>query len=125
MRDSMLEQRFDKGDHDFRAARIVLDADGPYDTVGVLLQQAYEKHIMGYLLSKGWELKKIHDLRELTLRAADYDPQFSEYLMTARRLSAIFLEERYPVEGSQNISKNRQPPSLKKSKNSFHLSKNK
>lgn len=109
----MLEQWFSKGDHDFRAAEIVLDADGPYDTMGVLLQQAYEKHIKGYLLYKGWELKKIHDLRELTLRAAGFNPQFNEFLVTARRLSAIYLEERYPNESGESVSKNEATSLLK------------
>jgi HEPN domain-containing protein len=87
---------FEKGNHDVIAARIVFKASGPTDTVGMLLHQAFEKYIKGYLLSRGWELRKIHDLRELIFRAQDYNQTFGRYLELARKLTAIYVEGRYP-----------------------------
>lgn len=105
MQDSILiKDWFEKASHDIEAARILLKADGPRDTIGILLQQAFEKYIKGYLLSKGWQLKKIHDLRELIFRAQDYNPAFNEYLGLARKLTAIYIEEHYPTSLSIGVS---------------------
>jgi len=97
MPDSLLFQDwFEKGKHDFEAAKIIFEANGYPDTIGVSLQQAFEKYIKGYLLSKGWRLKKLHDLRELILRAQEYNPVFRDYIGLARTLTAIYIEEKYP-----------------------------
>jgi HEPN domain-containing protein len=97
MQDSKLvKDWFEKGNHDIIAARIIFKASGPTDTMGMLLQQAFEKYTKGYLLSKGWELKKIHDLRELIFRAQEFNTAFGEYMELARKLTAIYIEGRYP-----------------------------
>jgi HEPN domain-containing protein len=96
---------FERASHDLIDAQILFKASGHTDTIGVLLQQAFEKYIKGYLLSKGWRLKKIHDLRELIFRAQEYNPAFYEYLELARKLTAIYIEEHYPTAPSSGISK--------------------
>ena len=40
---------------------------------GFNIQQAVEKYLKGYLLSKGWKLKKIHDLEPLLNEAIPHD----------------------------------------------------
>ncbi len=94
---NLIKDWFEKGSHDIATAKISFLAGGPSDTIGVLLQQAFEKYIKGYLLSKGWQLKKIHDLRELIFRAQEYDPAFGKFLELARKLTAIYVENRYPT----------------------------
>ena len=44
----------------------------------------------------GWRLKKTHDLAELVDTAIDYNPGFSRYLDLGRRLTAYYVEYRYP-----------------------------
>ncbi|MBI4294701.1 MAG: HEPN domain-containing protein [Chloroflexi bacterium] len=85
-----------RGANDVQTARLAFRAGAPTGTIAVLLQQAAEKCLKGYLLSRGWRLKKTHDLRELVDRAIDYDATFNDYLDMARRLTAYYLEDRYP-----------------------------
>jgi len=85
-----------RGSNDMQAARLAFQAGAPAGPVVLLLQQASEKYLKGYLLHQGWRLRKTHDLRELVDRAREYDAAFSDYLDLARRLTAYYLEERYP-----------------------------
>ena len=95
-RRKIAQEWFDKGNHDFTTAKLAFNAGGLADTTLVLLQQAVEKHLKGYLISKGWHLKKTHNLVELTDTAKEYNTVFNEYITLARKLTALFLEERYP-----------------------------
>jgi len=85
-----------RGSNDMETARVAFQAGAPTDTIAVLLQQASEKYLTDYLLSKGWRLKKTHDLAELVDRAREHDAVFGDYLDMARRLTAYYLEDRYP-----------------------------
>ena len=85
-----------RGSNDLQTARLAFQASAPTSTIAILLQQACEKYLKGYLVSKGWRLKKTHDLAELVDTAAKYDAAFSDYLDIARRLTAYYLEDRYP-----------------------------
>jgi HEPN domain-containing protein len=91
-----VDRRFEKGNHDLLTAKLALEAGGLTDTAVVLLQQASEKYVKGYLISRGWRLRKTHDLVELLDTAGEYNPVFREHLQLARRLMALYLEERYP-----------------------------
>lgn len=85
-----------RGSNDLQTARLAFQAGAPTSTIAILLQQACEKYLKAYLVSKGWRLKKTHDLAELVDRAAEYDAAFGDYLDIARRLTAYYLEDRYP-----------------------------
>jgi len=85
-----------RGNSDMQTARLAFEAGAPTCTIAVLLQQSAEKHVKGYLISRGWPLRKTHDLRELVKRAVEYDASFSQYLDMARLLTAYYLEDRYP-----------------------------
>ena len=69
------------------------------------MHQAAEKYLKGYLISKGWQLKKTHDLRELRARATEFDPAFAAYAELARWLTAFYVEERYPSGPLVNYSR--------------------
>jgi len=43
------------------------------EAAGFFLQQAVEKFLKAFLLSKGWELERIHDLEALLNAALVYD----------------------------------------------------
>lgn len=64
-----------------------------------MAHQALEKYLKGYLISHGWELRKTHDLRLLVDKAADFDPSFAQFLDLAHRMTAHYLEDRYPPGG--------------------------
>ncbi len=95
-RAKLAKEWFVRGDHDLQSARLLLNQGGPTDTIGVLIQQATEKYLKGYLIYNGWKLKKTHDLRGLIAEAVDYDPGFTDYQDFARKATAHYLENRYP-----------------------------
>ncbi|MFQ5676802.1 MAG: HEPN domain-containing protein [bacterium] len=68
----------------------------PYHTICFLCQGSAEKYLKAFLISKGWELKKIHDLTDLLNDAAEYDEDFKELLPLAKILNQYITEGRYP-----------------------------
>jgi HEPN domain-containing protein len=87
---------FEFGRRDLEAARTLIRASGPLAPAGMLLQQAAEKYLKGYLIYYGWKLKKTHDLTRLVADLADYDRSFEPHLDTLQQISEYYLEERYP-----------------------------
>jgi len=85
-----------RGSNDMQTARLAFQGGAPTSTIVILLQQASEKYLKGYLVSKGWHLRKTHDLVRLADKAAEYDAAFTNYLDMARRLTAYYLEARCP-----------------------------
>lgn len=90
------EEWFKRGEHDLQSVKLLFQQGGPTDTIAVLLQQAAEKYLKGYLLTQGWKLQKTHDLEVLVSEAISYDKAFEQFLDLARVLSAYYLEDRYP-----------------------------
>ena len=88
---------FGHGDKDLRTAKILIEHHGFSDNVAFFLQQASEKYLKGYLLSKGWKLQKTHDLEVLISEAAKYDKTFKDFLDFAQIISALYVESRYPL----------------------------
>lgn len=68
----------------------------PYHTICFLCQGSAEKYLKGYLISRGWELEKIHDLRKLLEYAVKYDSSFSEIFSETGILNRYITEGRYP-----------------------------
>ncbi len=90
------QEWFDFGRRDLEAARTLIRAGGPMGPAGMLLQQATEKYLKGYLIYHGWKLKKTHDLIRLAADLANYDRRFEPQLDALQRISEYYLEERYP-----------------------------
>jgi HEPN domain-containing protein len=91
------EDWFLHGDNDFQSAKLLFKNKGPTENIAFFLQQAVEKYLKGYLLSKGWKLQKIHDLEVLISEAIRYDKAFKAFLDFARVISAVYVESRYPA----------------------------
>ena len=78
-------------------AKAGMHADfSPYHTVCFLCQGSAEKYLKGYLISKGWQLKKIHDLDESLADAIEFDSDFVELFPGAEILNEYITEGRYP-----------------------------
>jgi HEPN domain-containing protein len=69
---------FRKGEQDLKAAKVLLSSDN-LETASFHLHQAVEKYLKGYLLSKGWKLRRIHDLEELLDETITYNKSFKEF----------------------------------------------
>ncbi|MBI3362893.1 MAG: HEPN domain-containing protein [Chloroflexi bacterium] len=83
---------------DFGAAEALLkDRDEFLAVSGMLLQQAVEKYLKGYLLSKGWKLVRTHDLGELLKALIGYEEDFSDFEDACLRITDFYFENRYPL----------------------------
>ena len=87
---------FKRAEEDMLVTRHLLIEGMGHLTAAALLQQAVERYLKGYLLSKGWRLKKTHDLEYLITEAIARDNAFDPYLDIRRRLTEYYLETRYP-----------------------------
>ena len=78
----------------------LLDVQDP-EAAGFFLQQAVEKFLKAFLLSKGWELQRIHDLETLLNAALAYDPSLEPFRSACQKITGFYLVERYPfmIEG--------------------------
>lgn len=65
------------------------------------LQQALEKYLKGFLLSRGWKLERIHDLRALLEEAAKYEPGLRKFRRLCAEVTAYYIQERYPFFGAK------------------------
>jgi len=88
---------------DWRRAERALEDTDP-EEAGFWLQQALEKYLKAYLLSKGWELKRIHDLEILVNEAARLDGRFAGFQDACRKISGYYLAERYPLLSESSLA---------------------
>lgn len=91
---------------DFKRAEQLLKLDDA-EGAGYNLQQAVEKYLKGFLLSKGWKLKRVHDLEVLLNDALRYEPTLEEFRGLCQRITDYFLLDRYPLPTSITLT-NRQ-----------------
>ena len=105
MKEELVKEWFERGNHDLDVARILIRKDLYSDVALFHIHQAVEKYLKGYLIHNGWELKKIHDLESLVTEASGFDPKFQKYLDFGRKLSGYYYEERYPPGPISTCSK--------------------
>ena len=60
------------------------------------LQQALEKFLKAYLLSKGWKLKRIHDLEQLLDEVVLLNGELEKFRALCQKATGYYLLERYP-----------------------------
>lgn len=70
--------------------------EGDNEDAAFHLQQAIEKYLKAFLLSKGWQLKKIHDLEALLDEAVKYEPSFEKFREVCEEITGYYLAGRYP-----------------------------
>lgn len=81
----------------------MLEDDDP-EMAGFCLQQAVEKFLKAFLLSKGWQLRRIHDLEALLDDAMAFDPGLAGFRECCQKISAFYLVERYPLIAATGIT---------------------
>ena len=86
---------FDMGKRDLEDAELLLD-EGRLENAAILLQQSLEKYLKGFLIKKGWELKKTHNLSLLLADAMKYSPQLRNFENICKKAGAYYFEDRYP-----------------------------
>ena len=91
---------FEKAQREMRRVEVLL-ADDDIEGAGFHLQQAAEKYLKGYLLGRGWKLRRTHDVEVLLNEALAYDERFEDYLDVGILIREFYVEVRYPFIGSQ------------------------
>lgn len=70
----------------------------PYHTICFLCQGSAEKYLKAFLIWKGWELKKTHDLEDLLAFCMDFEPEFQNLKEECGLLNEYITEARYPSD---------------------------
>ena len=105
MKKQVVKEWTERGKHDLEVAKILLAEEEYSDVVLFHIHQAVEKYLKGFLIYKGWTLKKIHDIELLITEAMSFDEKFQKYLDLGRKLTAFYYEERYPPGPITSYSK--------------------
>lgn len=88
------------------AADVLSRHDGTSASSVEALQEAAERYLKGFLIAKGWTLKRTHDLKVLVKDAAVFVPEFINFLDIAERLTAEFFEQHYPGGDLTHVGEN-------------------
>jgi len=87
---------FGYAERDLLSVQFLFDLPGVEEVVASELQQAVEKFLKGYLIYRGWELVKTHDIELLLIAAVKHDRRFEAYYRVGRLLSGFYVTHRYP-----------------------------
>jgi len=90
----------ERGDSDFKAAKLLAQQKGLENQAGFHCQQAIEKWLKAYLIKQGEELRKIHDLTALVIDCEKYDSDFQELESLVEGITGFAVEFRYPGESA-------------------------
>ena len=72
------------------------------------LQESVERYLKGYLVAKGWLLKKTHDLDVLVIEAMAFNARFNQFRGLADELTSDFFAQHYPGGDWTDIGQNYQ-----------------
>ena len=61
-----------------------------------ILHEAIERYLKGFLIAKGWRLRKVHDLTLLNDEAQKFEPRFSTFDDLCESLTEQFWAQHYP-----------------------------
>lgn len=94
----------EKADIDLRRVPLRLE-EGDGDDAAFHLQQAIEKYLKAFLLAKGWQLKKVHDLEALLDEAIRHTPKLEIFRDLCAEVTGYYIVERYPsfVDGPSSM----------------------
>jgi HEPN domain-containing protein len=96
-RASRPEAWFETADHDLLAIEQLMAASAVlWDIVAFHAQQAAEKYLKGYLVSRGEKVPRIHDLRVLLTGCGLHDDTLLTLAHECERLSRLGWISRYP-----------------------------
>jgi HEPN domain-containing protein len=63
-----------------------------------------EKSLKGFLFSKKWKLKKVHDLVALLNEAVGHEASLEPFRALCQELTEFYIEERYPFMIASNLT---------------------
>ena len=78
------------------SADALVAAKGVCYSVVELLQESVERYLKGFLVSRGWQLERIHDLSRLLDLTTFHRADFSRFQFMVQSLTEQFWEQHYP-----------------------------
>ena len=100
--EKLAREWFLRAEDDWLSAKDILnDKEGAASTVCFLSQQIVEKYLKGYLVYKGVEFPKIHDLDKLVELCKAVDGSFLKIKKEAQELTDFYVAARYPGDYPQ------------------------
>lgn len=98
---------FERAGKDLAAARHLLAEPEKAFIVpaAMLLQQAVEKYLKGFLLARGGKLKRTHDLLGLLDEAIPFSQALIPFDATCIKITEYYTEQRYPPLVVSDISR--------------------
>ena len=84
------------------------------ELAGFCLQQAVEKFLKAYLIDRGWELRRIHDLEVLLDDAIKYDPSLDQFRGSCQKITKYYMLERYPLASTTQLTEEEVRESLER-----------
>ena len=85
-----------KAEADMQTTEILLAHAGDMGIAAMHVQQAVEKFLKGYLLSRGWTLERIHDLPVLLDEAVKHTPELEAFRTLCEEVTVFYFVARYP-----------------------------
>lgn len=79
-----------------RSADAVWSSEGLTMSGVELLQEAAERFVKGFLVSRGWRVERTHDLVHLMKTAASHDARFAAFADLSATLTQEFFAQHYP-----------------------------
>ncbi len=89
-----------------RSADHLVEIEGVTESAIELLQEATERFLKAYLISKGWKLRRTHDLSNLMAEAVAFDPYFARFEDFADSLTDQFWAQHYPGGDQSGLGAN-------------------
>lgn len=86
-----------RADRDLDEAKFLFANNRPLEDVAYFVHQSIEKYLKAFLIFKGWELEKIHDLVKLSKDAVKFDKSFEKFISAMEEITDFYIESRYPV----------------------------
>ena len=101
----IIDEWLTKADEDFEFARINLEEEKPFFAqICFHFHQSAEKYLKAYIIAKGLELRRIHDLPFLAKHCRAKDSTFEQLMESCEYLNAFYIETRYPVQWPTDFS---------------------
>jgi HEPN domain-containing protein len=95
----------EKANEDLEFARINLNENRPFFAqICFHFQQSAEKYLKAYIISRGLEFRKTHDLLILLKTCSDHDHSFDVLKEACEYLATFYIEARYPVHWPTHFS---------------------
>lgn len=114
----IVKEWLNKADEDFRFAEVNLEeGNNFFAQICFHFQQAAEKYLKAYIISKGLPFGKVHDLLHLLNICSAHEPAFAGLREDAITLNTAYIETRYPVHWPTDYTRETARQALKSASN--------